>query len=37
MRWLLVKDLRILKRSPLLVTLLVLYPLIVALLIGVAL
>ena len=37
MRWLLVKDLRILKRSPLLVTLLVLYPLIVALLVGVAL
>ena len=37
MRWLLVKDLRILKRSPLLVTLLVLYPLVVALLVGVAL
>ena len=37
MRWLLVKDLRILRRSPLLVTLLVLYPLVVALLVGVAL
>jgi len=37
MRWLLVKDLRILRRSPLLVTLLVAYPLIVALLVGVAL
>jgi ABC-2 type transport system permease protein len=37
MRWLLLKDLRILRRSPLLVTLLVLYPLIVALLVGVAL
>jgi len=37
MRWLLAKDLRILRRSPLLVTLLVLYPLVVALLVGVAL
>jgi ABC-2 type transport system permease protein len=37
MRWLLVKDLRILRRSPLLVALLVLYPLVVALLVGVAL
>src|SRR5215210_9581346 len=37
MRWLLLKDLRILRRSPLLVGLLVLYPLIVALLVGAAL
>jgi ABC-2 type transport system permease protein len=37
MRWLLLKDLQILRRSPLLLTLLVLYPLIVALLVGVAL
>jgi ABC-2 type transport system permease protein len=37
MRWLLAKDLRILRRSPLLVALLVLYPLVVALLVGVAL
>jgi ABC-2 type transport system permease protein len=37
MRWLLLKDLRILRRSPLLVGLLVLYPAIVALLIGLAL
>jgi ABC-2 type transport system permease protein len=37
MRWLLAKDLRILRRSPLLVTLLVLYPLLVALLVGAAL
>jgi len=35
--WLLVKDLRVLKRSPLLVALLVLYPVIVAVLIGFAL
>ena len=35
--WLLLKDLRILRRSPLLVALLVLYPLLVALLVGVAL
>lgn len=37
MRWLLAKDLRILRRSPLLVGLLVIYPIIVALLIGFAL
>jgi len=36
-RWLLVKDLRVLKRSPLLVAILVLYPVIVAVLIGFAL
>ena len=34
MRWLLVKDLQILRRSPLLVCLLVAYPILVALLIG---
>ena len=34
MRWLLVKDLQILRRSPLLVALLVLYPVVVATLIG---
>ncbi len=37
MRWLLLKDLRILRRSPLLVTLLALYPVVVAGLIGAAL
>jgi ABC-type multidrug transport system permease subunit len=37
MRWLLVKDLRILRRSPLLVGLLVLYPIVIAVLIGFAL
>jgi ABC-2 type transport system permease protein len=37
MRWLLVKDLRILQRSPLLVSLLVIYPIVVAVLIGFAL
>ena len=37
MRWLLQKDLRILRRSPFLVTLLVVYPVVVALLIGLAL
>ena len=37
MRWLLIKDLRILGRSPLLVALLVLYPVVVAVLIGAAL
>ena len=37
MRWLLVKDLQILRRSPLLVALLVLYPIVLALLIGFAL
>jgi ABC-2 type transport system permease protein len=36
-RWLLLKDLQILRRSPLLVALLVLYPVIVALLVGAAL
>jgi len=36
-RWLLIKDLRILRRSPLLVSLLVLYPIVVAVLIGFAL
>jgi ABC-type multidrug transport system permease subunit len=36
-RWLLLKDLRILRRSPLLVTLLVLYPIVIAVLIGFAL
>jgi ABC-2 type transport system permease protein len=36
MRWVLIKDLQILKRSPLLVALLVVYPVIVALLVGVA-
>jgi ABC-2 type transport system permease protein len=37
MRWLLVKDLQILKRSPLLVALLVIYPVVIALMIGFAL
>jgi ABC-type transport system involved in cytochrome c biogenesis permease component len=37
MGWLLVKDLQILKRSPLLVALLVLYPVIISVLIGLAL
>jgi ABC-2 type transport system permease protein len=37
MRWLLVKDLQILRRSPLLVALLVIYPVVVAVLIGAAL
>jgi len=37
MRWLLLKDLRILSRSPLLVALLVLYPVVIAVLIGFAL
>jgi ABC-type multidrug transport system permease subunit len=36
-RWLLLKDLRILRRSPLLVSLLVLYPVVIAVLIGLAL
>jgi ABC-type multidrug transport system permease subunit len=36
MRWLLLKDLRILRRSPLLVALLVLYPIVIAMLIGFA-
>ncbi|MFL5841394.1 MAG: ABC transporter permease [Thermoleophilaceae bacterium] len=37
MRWLLIKDLQILKRSPLLVALLILYPVIISVLIGLAL
>jgi ABC-type multidrug transport system permease subunit len=37
MRWLLIKDLQILRRSPFLVALLVLYPVVVAVLIGLAL
>ena len=37
MRWLLIKDLQILKRSPLLVALLVVYPVVIALMIGFAL
>jgi ABC-2 type transport system permease protein len=37
MRWLLLKDVQILRRSPLLVALLVIYPILIALLIGVAL
>lgn len=37
MRWLLLKDLCILRRSPLLVALLVLYPIVIAVLIGLAL
>ena len=37
MRWLLLKDLQILRRSPLLVALLALYPVVVAMLIGAAL
>ncbi len=37
MRWLLLKDVRILRRSPLLVSLLVIYPIVIALLIGFAL
>lgn len=37
MRWLLVKDLQILRRSPLLVALLVIYPIVIAVLIGFAL
>lgn len=37
MRWLVLKDLRILRRSPLLVSLLVLYPIVIAVLIGLAL
>jgi len=36
MRWLLLKDLQILRRSPLLVALLVLYPIVIAVLIGFA-
>lgn len=37
MRWLLVKDLQILRRSPLLVALLIVYPIVLALMIGFAL
>ena len=37
MRWLLVKDLQILRRSPLLVALLVIYPVVISVLIGLAL
>ena len=37
MRWLLIKDLQILRRSPLRVALLVLYPVVVAVLVGAAL
>ena len=37
MRWLLLKDLRILRRSPLLIGLLVVYPIVIAVLIGLAL
>ena len=37
MRWLLVKDLQILKRSPLLVGVLIIYPIAIALMIGFAL
>ena len=37
MRWLLVKDLQILRRSPLLVGLLIIYPIVIALMIGFAL
>lgn len=37
MRWLILKDLRILRRSPLTVALLILYPIVIAVLIGLAL
>jgi hypothetical protein len=37
MRWLLLKDLRLLRRSPLMVALLVIYPIVIAILIGFAL
>jgi ABC-2 type transport system permease protein len=37
MRWLLLKDLRLLRRSPFLVALLVLYPIVIAVLVGFAL
>jgi ABC-2 type transport system permease protein len=37
MRWLLLKDLQILRRSPLLVALLVIYPIVIAILFGLAL
>ena len=37
MRWLLVKDLQILRRSPLITALLVIYPIVIAVLVGFAL
>ena len=37
MRWLLLKDLQILRRSPLLVGLLIVYPIVISLLVGLAL
>ena len=37
MRWLFLKDLQILRRSPLLVALLVIYPIVIAVLFGLAL
>src|ERR1700733_1307028 len=37
MRWLLIKDLQILRRSPLMVAMLVVYPVLIALMIGFAL
>ncbi|HEX2388323.1 MAG TPA: hypothetical protein VHI96_04365, partial [Solirubrobacterales bacterium] len=37
MRWLLLKDLQILRRSPLLTALLIAYPIVIAVLIGFAL
>src|ERR1044072_1553514 len=37
MRWVLVKDLQILKRSPLVTSLLVIYPIVIAVLVGFAL
>ena len=36
MRWLLLKDLQILRRSPLLVGLLIVYPIVISLLVGLA-
>ena len=36
MRWLLIKDLQILRRSPLLVAMLVIYPILIAALVGFA-
>ena len=36
MRWLLVKDLQILRRSPLVTGLLIVYPIVLAILIGLA-
>src|SRR5258706_8035533 len=37
MRWLLIKDLQILRRSPLVTALLIIYPIVIALLVGFAL